>query len=144
MPRQGKCHREAKTTRHAGTADARPPAARRDSCRAPRRRRRRAAVPAAATMAVTAAATAAAPPRMQRHSWCRGTPEGERPPGVASLDDERGTTAAQVTAGAVRVFDATPPVTRPWPPSDAQGRHVVRCAGGGVGGGTPGRTVAGQ
>jgi len=29
------------------------------------------------------------------------TPEGERPPVVAPLDDERGTTAAHVTAGAV-------------------------------------------
>jgi len=71
-PGQGKRHRKTTRTRHAGTTDARPPAARRVSCRAPRRRCRRAAVPAAATVAVMAAATAAAPPPMQRHSWCGG------------------------------------------------------------------------
>ena len=99
------------TTKHAGTADARPSAARRVSCRAPRRRRRRAAVPAAATVAVTAAATAAAPPRMSavRGGGAEGTTashgdaasEGDRPPGVAPQDDEHGTTAAHVTAGEV-------------------------------------------
>jgi len=32
-------------------------------------------------------------------------PEGERPPGIASLDDERVTTAAHVTAGVVQYFE---------------------------------------
>ena len=131
-PGQGKRHRKTTRTRHAGTTDARPPAARRVSCRAPRRRCRRAAVPAAATVAVMAAATAAAPPPMQRHSWYGGGGRGvegrgvggtdstaptegdavrggRSPPRAAPPDDTSGATAAHVVAGAVRVSDPALP-----------------------------------
>ena len=117
-PGQGKRHRETTSARHAGTADARPPAVRRGWCRAPRRRRRSAAVPAAAKVAVTAAATA--PP-----------PRAAPPPR---------------TFPQVRCACPTPPhpVARPWPPCNTRGEHAARRVGGGVGGGTPRRTVSGQ
>jgi len=47
----------------------------------------------------------------------------------------------------VRCAFFTPPlpVARPWPLSDTRGGHAARCSvGGGVGGGTPRRAVAGQ
>jgi len=37
-----------------------------------------------------------------------------------------------------------PLVARSWLPSDARRGHAARCVGGGVGGGTPRRAVAGQ
>ncbi|OSX74579.1 hypothetical protein BU14_0283s0011 [Porphyra umbilicalis] len=36
------------------------------------------------------------------------------------------------------------PVARPWPPRDSRGVHAGRCVGGGVGGSTPRRAVAGR
>ena len=74
-----------------------------------------------------------------------GLPTPDRPPPDATRAVPR---AAAVAALPCRrpphLLTPPPPVARPWPPSDAGGRHVVRCVGGGVGGDTPGRTVAGQ
>jgi len=153
---------------HPTRRDSRPPVPRRLFFRAPRYCRRSVASPAAATVAVTAAATAPAPPPVQRHSRCEGGRGALRaggyrmrmapPPQTATLrlrasgrrallHQAKRTSPSSRTLPQVRCAFSTSPldVARPWPPSVTRGGHAARCSvGGGVGGGTPRRAVAGQ